>query len=174
MSFDLQPTLAGSLVLLRPTTDSDFEALYQVASDPLIWQQHPARNRFEEPAFRSFFEQSIASGGAMTCIDKCSEVIIGSSRFHGFDESLSEVEIGWTFLARKYWGGKYNGEMKLLMLSHAFKFVNSVVLLAGPDNIRSQRAIEKLGAKREGCRMDGSGMKSYLYRILARDWGQHR
>ena len=110
----------------------------------------------------------------MTCIDKCSEVIIGSSRFHGFDESLSEVEIGWTFLARKYWGGKYNGEMKLLMLSHAFKFVSSVVLLAGPDNIRSQRAIEKLGAKREGCRVDGSGMKSYLYRILARDWGQHR
>jgi len=71
--------------------------------------------------------------------------VIGSSRFHGYDPDRSEVEIGWTFLARSRWGGVYNGEMKRLMLRHAFRFVNSVIFAVGRANVGSQKAVEKIG-----------------------------
>ena len=165
MPFDFQPHLIGDLLELRPLLDEDFHALYAVASDPLIWQQHPASNRHEEPVFRSLFAESMWSGGALVAIDKAAGEIIGSSRYHAYDETASEIEIGWTFLARKYWGGTYNGQMKRLMLEHAFRYVDSVVMLVGPDNIRSQRAVEKIGGKRDGVRTDGTGLEAYLYRI---------
>jgi N-acetyltransferase len=120
--------------------------LYAVASDPLIWEQHPQRNRYELDVFRVFFEEALASGGALVAIDRANGLIVGSSRFHGYDEAASEVEIGWTFLSRLYWGGVYNGEMKRLMLDHAFQSVDSVIFVVGPDNVRSQKAVLKLGA----------------------------
>ena len=165
VSFDLQPRLTGDLLALRPLEVDDFQSLFAVASDPLIWTQHPVSNRHEEVAFRSFFKDSVASGGALVATLKNTGEVIGSSRFHGHDEVISEIEIGWTFLARRFWGGAYNGEMKRLMLQHAFRYVDSVVLLVGPGNVRSQRAIEKIGGKRDGVRADGSGVESYLYRI---------
>jgi len=57
------------------------------------------------------------------------------------------VEIGWTFLERAFWGGTYNREMKSLMLDHAFKFVDRVVFVVGENNLRSQRALQKIGAR---------------------------
>jgi RimJ/RimL family protein N-acetyltransferase len=96
--------------------------------------------------------------------------VIGSSRFHGYDDAADEVEVGWTFLARSHWGGQYNREMKRLMLEHAFRFVGRVVFLIDPANYRSQRAIEKLGAVRAGLRADTSGRPSYLFQITAREW----
>ena len=93
--------------------------------------------------------------------------MIGSSRFHGYDEEQSEIEIGWTFLARSHWGGVYNGEMKRLMLGHAFRFVKSVIFAIGPGNLRSQRAVEKIGAARAGSRLDADGRESFVYRITA-------
>jgi RimJ/RimL family protein N-acetyltransferase len=167
MPFDLQPRLKGELVELRPLRADDFDALYAVARDPLIWEQHPAGNRHEEPVFREFFREALASGGALLATDAASGAVIGSSRYHGYDEARSEVEIGWTFLARTHWGGRYNGEMKRLMLRHAFRFVDRVVFLVGPRNLRSQRAVEKIGAVRAGSRTDGSGRESYVYRITA-------
>jgi RimJ/RimL family protein N-acetyltransferase len=131
-----------------------------VARDPLIWEQHPARDRYQEEPFRAFFREALTCGGALTAFDRGSGHIIGSSRYHALDPNRREVEIGWTFLARSRWGGRYNGEMKRLMLSHAFRFVESVVLLVGPVNFRSQRAIEKIGGVREGEREDASGRKS--------------
>jgi len=169
MTFDFQPTLTGDLISLRPLRRDDFEALLAVASDPLIWQQHPAKNRHEESAFRDFFEESIASRGALIATHLETNDVIGSSRFHAYDEKASEVEIGWTFLARAYWGGTYNREMKRMMLGHAFQFVDSVVLLVGPDNVRSQRAVEKIGGNRDGTRADGSGLVSILYRVCRDD-----
>lgn len=169
MPFEYQPILSGDLIKLRPIHKEDFPALYAVASDPLIWQQHPASDRHEKSVFRSFFDEALRSGGALVACDKNDDQIIGSSRYHAYNESASEVEIGWTFLARTYWGGEYNGEMKRLMLNHAFRFVDSVVLLVGPDNIRSQRAVEKIGAKRDGSRTDGTGLESYLFRIRRSD-----
>lgn len=167
MLFDLQPTLKGELLTLRPLRPEDFHDLYAVAADPLIWEQHPHRDRHREEVFRQFFREALESGGALIVIDSDDDQVIGSSRFHAYDPEKSEIEIGWTFLARSRWGGLYNREMKQLMLRHAFRFVKKVVFLVGPQNLRSQRALEKIGAVREGSRLDGSGRDSLVYQITA-------
>ncbi len=167
MSFDLQPTLKGEFLGLRPLRLEDFHDLYAVASDPLIWKQHPIKDRYKEEVFKGFFREAMESGGALIAIDSKDGQIIGSSRFHGYDEEKGEIEIGWTFLARSRWGGIYNREMKRLMLGHAFQFVNSVIFLVGPENLRSQRAMEKIGGIRVGSRPDGGGRESLVYRIIA-------
>ncbi len=149
MPFDSQPTLVGELLVARPLRAGDHEALFAVASDPLVWEQHPERERYQPAAFGRFFTESLESGGALIVHDAASRAAIGSSRYHGYDEALSEVEIGWTFLARSHWGGRYNGELKRLMLEHAFRFVESVVFYVSPTNVRSRRAVEKIGGVRE-------------------------
>jgi N-acetyltransferase len=143
---DLQPTLRGTLVTLRPLRTDDWDALFDVASDPLLWEQHPERERYREEVFREFFRIALETRSAFAVIENASGSMIGSSRFHGYDATTSEIEIGWSFLARRYWGGTYNGEMKQLMLDHAFQFVEQVVFLIGAQNIRSCRAVERLGA----------------------------
>ncbi len=163
--FELQPTLTGELISLRPLRPEDFDELYAVASDPLIWELHPERERYKEEVFREFFRVAIASGGAFAAIDSKTGRVIGSSRFFGYNAEKSEIEIGWTFLARRYWGGMYNGEMKRLMLRHAFQFVNTVVFLVGPKNWRSQRAMEKIGGVRAGTRIDDTGRESVVFQI---------
>lgn len=150
MGFDLQPHLKGELLELRPLAIDDWDELFAVASDPLIWEQHPEQDRYTENVFRTFFKEALESGGAFVIIDRKSQHIIGSTRFYGYDPEESEIEIGWTFLARKYWGGRYNAEMKRLLLNHAFKFVESVVFFVGEDNVRSQKAMEKVGAIKVG------------------------
>ncbi|MFZ0480718.1 MAG: GNAT family N-acetyltransferase [Terriglobales bacterium] len=167
MLFDFQPTLKGELVELRPLRPDDAEGLFAVASDPFIWEQHPARDRYKPEVFNALFSESLASGGALTALDCKDGRIIGSSRFHAYNAEASEVEIGWTFLARSHWGGNYNGEMKRLMLRHAFQFVKRVVFLIGPQNVRSQKAVEKLGAVRVGSRLNAVGLDSYLYEITS-------
>ena len=164
MSFDLQPHLQGDLLELRPLATDDWDELFAVASDPLIWEQHPEQDRYTENVFRSFFDGALESGGAFAIIDRRSQQIIGSTRFHGYDPEKSEIEIGWTFLARKYWGGRYNAEMKQLLLNHAFKFVEAVVFFVGEDNVRSQKAMEKLGAIKAG-----ESMRTYEDRESARN-----
>jgi N-acetyltransferase len=163
--FDVQPHLAGELVELRPLREDDFGALYAAAADPLIWEQHPVRNRHEQDVFRDYFADLLGSGGALVVLDRRTGAVIGTSRFHGYDPEASEVEIGWTFIARAYWGGTYNRELKTLMLDHAFRFVENVVFLVGPNNIRSQRAMEKLGAVRIADRPDDTGRSSFAYLI---------
>ena len=165
MPFDLQPTLKSEMLELRPLQAGDFEALYAVASDPLIWEQHPNSDRYKSDVFRKFFDEALQSGGALLAIDRQTDQVIGSSRFHCYDLERSEIEIGWTFLARSHWGGAYNGEMKRLMLSHAFKFVDNVIFLVGSNNLRSQRAVEKIGGVRAGAKTDPNGRESFIYRI---------
>ena len=150
MAFDLQPYLRGELIELCPLASDDWEDLFAVASDSLIWEQHPERDRYKEDVFRIFFKDALESGGAFVIIDRKTQHIIGSTRFYGYDPEKSEIEIGWTFLARKYWGGRYNAEMKRLLLNHAFKFVESVVFFVGEHNVRSQKAMEKVGAIKVG------------------------
>jgi RimJ/RimL family protein N-acetyltransferase len=167
MPFDLQPILKGDLLELRPLRPEDYHDLYAVAADPLIWEQHPVRDRYREEVFKGLFRESLESGGALVAIDRRDGRVIGSSRFHGYDEAGSEIEIGWTFLARSHWGGVYNGEMKRLMLRHAFRFVKSVVFLVGPGNVRSQKAMEKIGAVREGPTREVRGHEALVYRMTA-------
>jgi len=167
MSFDLQPILRSELLQLRPLRAEDFAELYAVASDPLVWEQHPIKDRYQETVFSGFFRESLESGGALIVAASDSGKVIGSSRFHGFDAIKNEIEIGWSFLARSHWGGIYNKEMKQLMLRHAFKFASSVIFVVGPQNLRSQRAMEKIGAVRVGSRPDANGQISLVYQITA-------
>jgi RimJ/RimL family protein N-acetyltransferase len=167
MQFELQPVLKGETLTLRPLRADDFDALYRVACDPLIWEQHPSSDRYQKPVFSAFFRESLASGGALIAIDGKEDSIVGSSRYYGYDAQKREIEIGWSFLARSHWGGPYNREMKELMLRHAFRFVDHVVFLVGPSNVRSQRAMEKVGGVRDGTRRDANGRESFVYRISA-------
>ena len=167
MPLNTQPVLTGALVMLRPLRPADFEALYAVAADPHIWEQHPVPNRYEEARFREFFRDALASNGTLIAIDRSTQRVIGSSRYHGYDPVHHEVEIGWTFLARSHWDGRYNSEIKRLMLDHAFRIVKRVVFLVGPQNMRSQRSVERIGGQRAGVRLDAAGRESLVYEITA-------
>jgi N-acetyltransferase len=169
MPFDPQPVLRGASLTLRPLREQDFDALYAVASDPLLWEQHPDWDRFRPDVFRRFFAEAIDSGGALAVTTTDSGAVIGSSRYHGCDEELSEVEIGWTFLARSHWGGETNRQLKSLMLTHAFGFVDRVLFLVGIDNTRSQKALGKIGARRIGSRIDQSGHTNALFEVRRSD-----
>ena len=165
MPFELQPILKSEILELRPLRTDDFDELYAVASDPLVWQQHPNSDRYKLEVFRRFFDEALESGGALIVLDRKDDRVIGSSRFHCYDLVRSEIEIGWTFLARSHWGGVYNGELKRLMLAHAFKFVDNVIFFVGSTNVRSQRAMEKIGGVRAGTKLDPNGRESFIYRI---------
>src|SRR2546430_16920708 len=138
MSFDLQPSLKGELIELRPLAPEDWDDLFAVAADPLIWEQHPESDRYKQDVFKVFFREALACGGAFVIIDKKSGQIIGSTRFHGYAPEKSEIEIGWTVLARKNLGGRYNRGMKQLILDHAFRYVENVGFFVGGKNNRSQ------------------------------------
>lgn len=143
---DRQPTLSDDRVLLRPSRADDWDALFAIAADPLLWEVHPAHDRWREPVFRAYFDGGLASGGALTIVDRADDAVIGSSRFDNWDPARDEIEIGWTYLARSHWGGAYNRAVKTLMLDHIHRFVTTAVFTVGVDNIRSRRALEKIGA----------------------------
>ena len=146
--------LVGALVTVRPLHPDDFDQLYAAAADPLLWKQHPEPDRWREYIFRAYFEDHLASGGAVAVVHGSTGSLIGVSRFDNLDEERGEVEIGWTFLARDYWGGRYNADLKRVMLDHAFRSLETVVFLVGQENSRSQRAVEKLGASQAGARRE--------------------
>ena len=166
---DLQPQLEGELLELRPLRPDDWDALFAVASDPLIWAGHPDRDRYTEPVFREFFRGAIESGGALVALDRATGRIIGSSRYVWHASPRDELEIGWTFLARAYWGGTYNREMKRLMLQHAFRFVDRVIFIVGAGNIRSRRAMLKIGGvltdRRDVRLLHGQPLESVVFEI---------
>lgn len=151
---DFQPTLVGETVIVRPVQPADWSAMFKAASDPLIWELHPAKDRYTEPVFRDFFEAALASKMAFAFLARTSGAIIGSSRYHNHDVERGEIEIGWTFLARDHWGGHTNREIKRLMIDHAFTFAGTVIFWVGETNWRSQRAMEKIGGvRRSGVHM---------------------
>ncbi|MBM3915947.1 MAG: GNAT family N-acetyltransferase [Sphingomonadales bacterium] len=142
-----QPTeLKNEWVQLCPLQATDLEALYQVACDPLIWEQHPNPDRYKKEVFAVYFEGALASGGAML-ISNAQGQVIGSSRFYDWDPALKEVKIGYTFFARTCWGGAYNKSAKVLMINYSLQVADRVLFHVGVHNIRSQKAMEKLGAK---------------------------
>jgi N-acetyltransferase len=138
------------------------------AADPLLWEQHPERERWREDVFRAYFDDHLASGGALAVVERATGKLIGATRYDNYDPEASEVEIGWTFLARPYWGGVYNADLKRVMLEHAFQSVETVVFLVDGDNLRSRRAVEKLGAIESGARR---GM--VLYAVPRPGSGRH-
>jgi N-acetyltransferase len=168
MTPDLQPTLVGKHLTMRPLCEDDWDALFAAASDPLIWELHPYNDRWQEPRFSSYFGEGIKSGGALVAIDNESGAILGNSRYANYAPERNEIEIGWTFLIRSVWGGAYNREMKALMLTHAFGYFDSVRFNIGASNLRSRAAIEKIGARLDGeydVNFEGRIIPHVIYRI---------
>lgn len=170
---DRQPVLTGDLLHLRPLRADDWQALYAVASDPLIWEVHPANDRWQEPVFRTFFADALDKGGALAVIDRASGAVVGSSRFQGHDPADGgSVEIGWTFLARSHWGKGYNQELKRLMVDHALRFVERVEFHVGEDNIISRKAMQHIGGRltdRVDCVDTPRGPVSHVIYEIDRD-----
>jgi RimJ/RimL family protein N-acetyltransferase len=150
MPINLQQPLSTDLLTLIPLKATDFEPLYQVASDPLIWEQHPNKTRYHRQVFQIFFDGAMGSGGAYLVLDKATGDIVGCSRFYELEPADSSLSIGYTFISRNYWGKGYNAALKTLMLNHAFTAVDKVLFYIGANNIRSQKAIEKLNAIKIG------------------------
>lgn len=142
---DLQPRLVSEALVIRPTTPADFDALFEAAADPQIWALHPAHDRWQRPVFRKLFDEGLASGGMLTIVDAITDEVIGSSRYDRMRAGPGEIEIGWTFLVRSRWGGRTNTVMKRLMLAHALQLAERVIFVVGEDNVRSRRAMEKIG-----------------------------
>jgi len=169
--FDLQPTLVGETISLRPLKDEDFELLYAAASDPLIWELHPEPLRYQREVFaRGFFASALASGGALVVTDHASGQVIGSSRYYEWKPAEKEIAIGFTFLARSHWGGATNQEMKRLMLNHAFQWAKVVWFHVGINNWRSRKAMEKIGGRlshEDGFEIHGTVHVHAFYRIDA-------
>jgi len=176
MTLDRQPMLEGELVSVRPLRDEDFDALWAISSDPLLWEQHPAKERATAMGFERWFDDARASGGALTVIDRADGQVIGTSRYDHHDPDASEVEIGWTFIARSHWGTPSNADLKRVMLDHAFGSVDTVVFRVHGENLRSQRAVEKLGATRSATELDPRGFGEVVVFRLERavpraSWG---
>jgi RimJ/RimL family protein N-acetyltransferase len=178
MPFELQPRLQNNLIRLEPLGKDDFEALYAVASDPLIWEQHPSKDRYKREVFENFFKGAIESGGAFRIHDAATGALIGSSRYYEYDESLRKVSIGYTFLARSHWASGHNRALKTLMLDHAFRFADRVVFQVGVDNWRSRKAMEKLGGVyigEEAVSYFGEAARpNVIFKIDAADWAARR
>ena len=173
MAFDLQPTLVGPRLEVRPMREADHDEMVRAASDPAIWEQHPDRERWTKEGFDRYFRSGMESGGAFAVVERATGRIVGSSRYWNLQPDR-EVEIGWTFLERRLWGGDHNRELKRLMIDHALRFVPRVVFLVGENNLRSRRAMEKIGGRLVGKveRKGAAGVVAWnvVFEIRREDW----
>ena len=173
---NFQPQLQNELIKARPLLPSDFEGLYAAASDPLIWEQHPNKFRYQRPDFENYFKGAIESGGALLVTDAQTGEIIGSSRYSDYDAATNTVSIGYTFFSRHCWGKGFNYTLKNLMLAHIFQFVDTVTFYIGAVNMRSQISIERYGAIKTGeaeTAYYGEAAKiDFIYTITKEQWLQ--
>lgn len=171
-----QPVLKNNLVLAEPLLQTDFEELYLAACDPLIWEQHPNKNRWQLNAFENYFDGAMKSGGAFLVKDAATHEVIGSSRYSDYEKETNTVSIGYTFFIRSHWGKGYNYALKQLMLDHIFQYVDTVRFYIGAVNKRSQISIERFGAIKTGeqeMAYYGEPAKlDYVYTITNEQWKQ--
>jgi RimJ/RimL family protein N-acetyltransferase len=174
MTFSTQPNLDNGQIQLVPLQASDFDALYAVAADPAIWEQHPQHDRWKKEVFQKFFEEAMRSRNTFKIIDKATGEIAGSTRYYDYDEHKNTIHIGYTFYATKYWGTGFNKAVKKLMLEYIFQFVDNVGFHVGVNNIRSQIAVTRLGAIKTGV-MEmsysyGANRENYIYNLSKNDY----
>ena len=174
MTQHLQPHLSNEWVSLMPLDTTDFPSLFAIASDPLIWEQHPNPDRYKLSVFEHYFNGAIQSGGALLVRSSVDDSIVGCTRFYDYFPDNGEIKIGYTFFSRKCWGKLFNRATKSLMLNYAFGFVEKVIFHVGAQNIRSRKAMEKLGAiliGEENIAYFGESPKmNVIYRIRKEDW----
>lgn len=174
MNFSVQPVLENEEFQLIPLQQGDFESLYEVASDPKVWEQHPNKNRYQREVFENFFTGAMESGGAFKIIEKATGDVLGSSRYYDFDEKDSHIFIGYTFYGTKSWGKGINPQVKKLMLDYIFQFVDKVHFHIGKENFRSQTALERLGgqkiAEEEVAYFAEPTRTNFVYEITKEAW----
>jgi len=174
MKFDIQPTLENETVKLVPLAKDDFELLFNVASDPLIWEQHPNKNRYQREVFKNFFEGALESKGAFIIYEQTTNKVVGSSRYYDYDPITNSIFVGYTFIAREFWGTQVNAAIKKLMFDYAFEHVEKVLLHIGATNFRSQKAIEKMGAKKvdeqEVAYYGEPNRLNFVYQVTKDEW----
>lgn len=174
MDFSVQTILANENFKLIPLQENDFERLYDVASDPKVWEQHPNKERYKREVFENFFKGAMESKGAFLVVSKDSGEVLGCTRFYDFDEENSSILVGYTFYGRNSWGKNVNPQVKKMMLDYIFQYVETVIFHVGKDNIRSQIAMERLGAEKireEEIAYFGELPKiNVVYEIKKRDW----
>lgn len=172
--FDTQPVLENRFAILYPLQPNDFDDLYQVASDPKIWEQHPNKDRWRKDIFMTFFDGAIKSRGAFKIMDKQTGEIIGSTRIYDYNDEEDSVFIGYTFYAVAYWGKGINRAVKNTMLDYVFRFVSKVHFHIGAGNIRSQIAIGRIGAEKiaeQNVAYFGETPQwNYVYEIRKEKW----
>ena len=166
---NIQPHLTGDRLELRPLAKDDYAQLFDAASDPKIWEQHPQSDRYKPEVFKVFFDEALASQGAMVIVDRATRKIIGTTRFYDYSKDQSSIVIGYTFIMKTYWGGDFNLELKKLVINYALQFVRTTLFQVGLNNIRSQKAMLKIGAVNTGIQevviSYGPPKKSYIYKI---------
>jgi N-acetyltransferase len=173
MQPNLQPTLSNETLVLQPLQPSNFKALYAVAADPKIWEQHPNWDRYKEEVFKEYFDGAIASNGAFLIVHKATQEVMGCTRFYEYNAAENSVGVGFTFLATKFWGGVYNKQIKTLMFNYAFTFVDTVILHIGANNIRSQKGNERIGAKLVNVvnfNSQGKALPHHVYAVTKANW----
>lgn len=174
MNFSIQTILENETYQLIPLQQGDFESLYEVASDPKVWEQHPNKDRYRREVFENFFQGAIESGGAFKVVEKATGDILGSTRFYDFDDENNSIFIGYTFYGTKSWGRKINQQIKKLMLDYIFQFIDTVYFHVGKDNIRSRTAMERLGAENQGeqevAYFGEPSRTNILYQIQKQNW----
>lgn len=144
---DFKTNLESAAYSLVQTDESHFDALYTIANDPLLWAQHPNSDRWQRDVFVDFFQTALKNDlGCFTIIDKASGQTIGSTRFYSHEPQDSAVRLGYTFLARNFWGTRANSQIKSVLLNYAFSIVQKVYFDIGEKNYRSLKATQKLGA----------------------------
>lgn len=176
MTFSIQPILEDDNVRLVPLRETDFEALYEVASDPKIWEQHPNKDRWQRNVFKTFFDGAMQSNGAFKIVDKVNEKVIGSTRFYDYNDKEDSILIGYTFYGTAYWGKGINLSVKKIMLDYIFQFVSKVNLHVGASNIRSQIAVGRIGAEKvaeqEVTYFGEQPKLNFVYQIDRQKWAE--
>lgn len=165
--------LEDNILKIVPLVETDFDRLFEIAADPLIWEQHPIKDRYKKEVFQLYFDGAVKGKTAFLIIDKSTDKIIGSTRYYDYNPENSSIAIGYTFLSKSYWGGVYNKSSKRLLIEYAFQFVDKIYFHIGSTNIRSQLATIKIGASKIG-EVDfdhyGQKMLHFEYLISKSDW----
>jgi RimJ/RimL family protein N-acetyltransferase len=175
-------TLEGHGVRLEPLTPAHEAGIRAAASDGRLFElwftSVPAPDQVA--AYIAAANEGMAAGHMLPWAvrDAASGDVIGSTRYHDIVPAIDRVEIGYTFYAQRVQRTHVNTACKLLLLTHAFETVGCEVVGLRTDNFnfRSQRAIEGIGAKRDGVirhhapRRDGSARDTYIYSILLDEW----